>query len=113
MTVAAMQAVALRDLLRGGSVPTSRKCFRRIAKVIDITTGRSSGLRLAIRSVSLRRFGLKRRDGAEKNPDPRVIGVVSGEEYDSAFPSGEWGNVVAGGPGFTNLISWRMTNWPL
>jgi hypothetical protein len=44
--------------------------------------------------------------------DPRVIGVVSGEEYDSAFPSGEWGNVVAGGSGFTNLISWGRTNWP-
>ena len=44
--------------------------------------------------------------------DARVIGVVSGEEYDWAFPSGEWGNVVAGGSGFTNLISWGRTNWP-
>jgi hypothetical protein len=44
--------------------------------------------------------------------EPRLIGVVSGEEYDSAFPSGEWGNVVAGGSGFHNLVSWGRTNWP-
>lgn len=44
--------------------------------------------------------------------DPRLLGVVSGEEYDSAFPSGEWGNVVAGGSGFHNLINWGRTNWP-
>jgi hypothetical protein len=36
MSAAALQAVALRDLLRGGSLPTPRKFFRRIAKVIDI-----------------------------------------------------------------------------
>jgi len=44
--------------------------------------------------------------------DPRVIGVVSGEEYDWAVGGGDWGNVVAGGSGFTNLISWGRTNWP-
>jgi hypothetical protein len=44
--------------------------------------------------------------------DPRVLGVVSGEEYDWAVGGGEWGNVVAGGSGFTNLISWGRTNWP-
>lgn len=44
--------------------------------------------------------------------DPRLIGIVSGEEFDHAFPSGEWGNVVAGGSGLHNLISWGRTNWP-
>jgi hypothetical protein len=44
--------------------------------------------------------------------DARAIGVVSGEEYDWAIGGGEWGNVVAGGPGFTNLIAWGRTNWP-
>jgi Trypsin len=44
--------------------------------------------------------------------DPRILGVVSGEEYDSAFPTGEWGNVIAGGAGLGNLISWARTNWP-
>lgn len=44
--------------------------------------------------------------------DPRLLGVVSGEEYDWAFPSGEWGNVVAGGSGFHNLINWGRANWP-
>ena len=37
---------------------------------------------------------------------------VSGEEHESAFPSGEWGNVVAAGAGLGNLISWARTNWP-
>ncbi|GAA0512716.1 hypothetical protein Ade02nite_88100 [Paractinoplanes deccanensis] len=47
------------------------------------------------------------------NGDPRVIGVVSGEETDWIFPaSSEAGNVVAGGSGFTNLCAWGRTNWP-
>ena len=37
---------------------------------------------------------------------------VSGEEHDSAFPSGEWGNVIAAGASLGNLISWARTNWP-
>jgi hypothetical protein len=45
--------------------------------------------------------------------DPRVIGVVSGEETDWIFPFGsEMGNVIAGGSGFTNLMAWGRTNWP-
>ncbi len=44
--------------------------------------------------------------------DPRIIGVVSGEETDYIFPFfWEQGNVVAGGSGFTNLVSWGRTNW--
>jgi 2-polyprenyl-6-methoxyphenol hydroxylase-like FAD-dependent oxidoreductase len=35
MSAVALEAVTLRDLLRGGSLPTARKYFRRIAKVID------------------------------------------------------------------------------
>lgn len=44
--------------------------------------------------------------------DPRIVGVVSGQEEDFVFPwSWEKGNVIAGGSGFTNLISWGRTNW--
>jgi len=45
--------------------------------------------------------------------DPRILGDVSGEEYDSALGGGEWGNVVAGGSGLSNLISWARGAWPL
>ncbi|HYI51587.1 MAG TPA: serine protease [Microbacterium sp.] len=45
--------------------------------------------------------------------DWRVLGVVSGEEYDWAVGGGEWGNVVASGSGFGNLVAWARTNWPL
>ena len=52
--------------------------------------------------------------------DPRLIGVVSGEETDwsPGFWPWQWGNttrgnVVAGGSGFTNLMAWGRTNWPL
>jgi V8-like Glu-specific endopeptidase len=46
--------------------------------------------------------------------DPRLIGVVSGQEEDYIFPfSSERGNVIAGGSGFTNLMAWGRTNWPL
>jgi V8-like Glu-specific endopeptidase len=45
--------------------------------------------------------------------DPRVIGVVSGSESDFIFPaSSERANVMAGGPGLSNLIAWARTNWP-
>jgi V8-like Glu-specific endopeptidase len=51
--------------------------------------------------------------------DPRLIGVVSGqeEEWSPGFWPWEWGdtergNVVAGGSGFTNLMAWGRTNWP-
>lgn len=54
------------------------------------------------------------------NGDPRVIGVVSGqeEEWHPGFWPWEWGhteltNVVAGGSGFTNMMAWGRTNWPL
>ena len=54
------------------------------------------------------------------NGDPRLIGVVSGEEEEwspGALPW-EWAdtdqvNVVAGGSGFTNMMAWGRTNWPL
>lgn len=52
--------------------------------------------------------------------DPRLIGVVSGEEedWDPGFWPWQWadverGNVIAGGSGFTNLMAWGRTNWPL
>jgi V8-like Glu-specific endopeptidase len=45
--------------------------------------------------------------------DPRVVGVVSGAESDWSFPfSWDRSNVMAGGPGFTNLVAWARTNWP-
>jgi flavin-dependent dehydrogenase len=55
MTVAAMEAVALRDLLRGGTVPTARRYFRRIAKVIDIPWDIAVGADLAFPGVPGRR----------------------------------------------------------
>lgn len=51
--------------------------------------------------------------------DPRLVGVVSGEETDwtPGFWPWEWGgtergNVVAAGSGFTSLMAWGRTNWP-
>jgi V8-like Glu-specific endopeptidase len=44
--------------------------------------------------------------------DPRVIGVVSGEEEEYQFPfSTEQNNVFSSGSGFTNLIAWARSNW--
>ncbi|MGB8960531.1 MAG: FAD-binding monooxygenase [Pseudonocardiaceae bacterium] len=51
MTAAAMEAAALRDLLRGGSLPTSRQYFQRIAKVIDIPWEIAVGADLAFAGV--------------------------------------------------------------
>lgn len=47
------------------------------------------------------------------NGDPRLVGVVSGQETEYHFPF-SWDdiNVVAGGSGFTNLMAWGRTNWP-
>jgi len=51
--------------------------------------------------------------------DPRLVGVVSGQEEDwsPGFWPWEWGevekgNVVAGGSGFTSMMAWGRTNWP-
>ncbi|MGH3829179.1 MAG: trypsin-like serine peptidase [Pseudonocardiaceae bacterium] len=45
--------------------------------------------------------------------DPRIVGVVSGEEAEYKFPfSTRDDNVFAGGDGFTNLCAWGRTNWP-
>ena len=46
--------------------------------------------------------------------DPRVIGVVSGEESEYEFPaSSDENNIFASGSGFTSLIAWGRTNWPV
>ena len=55
MTVAAMQAVTLRDLLRGGSPPAAHKYFRRIAKMIDTPWDINVGADLAFPGVPGRR----------------------------------------------------------
>jgi 2-polyprenyl-6-methoxyphenol hydroxylase-like FAD-dependent oxidoreductase len=55
MTVAAMEAAALRDLLRRGSPPMFRKYFRRIAKVVDIPWEIAVGADLALPGVPGRR----------------------------------------------------------
>jgi V8-like Glu-specific endopeptidase len=54
------------------------------------------------------------------NGDPRLIGVVSGqeEEWSPGFWPWEWGdtdltNVIAGGAGFTQMMAWGRSNWPL
>ncbi len=44
--------------------------------------------------------------------DPRVIGVVSGEEEEYKPPfSSRKDNVIASGSGFTDLIGWGRSNW--
>ena len=46
--------------------------------------------------------------------NPRVIGVVSGEEHEYRFPTGyEDNNIFASGSGFTSLIAWGLSNWPV
>ena len=48
------------------------------------------------------------------NGDPRLIGVISGEEEEYSFPfSIDKVNVAAGGSGFTNLMAWGRTHWPV
>jgi len=45
--------------------------------------------------------------------DPRIVGVVSGEEeYTFAWWTWDQDNIMAGGSGFTSLIGWGRTNWP-
>ncbi len=45
--------------------------------------------------------------------DPRLVGVVSGEEeVDFLWWTIEKDNVMAGGSGFTSLVSWGRSNWP-
>jgi 2-polyprenyl-6-methoxyphenol hydroxylase-like FAD-dependent oxidoreductase len=55
MTVAAMQAVTLRELLRDGSLPAAHKYFRRIAKMIDTPWDINVGADLAFPGVPGRR----------------------------------------------------------
>lgn len=45
--------------------------------------------------------------------DPRLVGVVSGEEeIDFLWWTIEKDNVMAAGSGFTGLVSWGRSNWP-
>lgn len=45
--------------------------------------------------------------------DPRLIGVVSGEEeYSFLGFTFDQDNLMASGSGFTSLLSWGRTNWP-
>ncbi|MGH3962701.1 MAG: FAD-dependent oxidoreductase [Pseudonocardiaceae bacterium] len=55
MTVAAMEAATLRDMLRDGSPPTPRQYFRRIAKMIDTPWEIAVGADLAFPGVPGRR----------------------------------------------------------
>ncbi|MGH9432431.1 MAG: trypsin-like serine peptidase [Terriglobia bacterium] len=44
--------------------------------------------------------------------DPRVVGVVSGQEEEYQFPfSTEDNNIFSSGSGFANLIAWGRSNW--
>lgn len=46
------------------------------------------------------------------NNDPRVIGVVSGEESEYRFLQGtQDNNIFSSGSGFCNLIAWGRSNW--
>ncbi|MGH8918146.1 MAG: FAD-binding monooxygenase, partial [Actinomycetes bacterium] len=55
MTVAAMEAAALRDLLRDGTVPASGEYFRRIARMVDVPWEIAVGADLAFPGVVGRR----------------------------------------------------------
>jgi len=45
--------------------------------------------------------------------DPRIVGVVSGQETEYKFPfSSRNDNVFASGNGFVNLCAWGRSNWP-
>ena len=45
--------------------------------------------------------------------DPRIVGVVSGQEQEYQFPfSINDDNVFAAGDGFVNLCAWGRANWP-
>ncbi|HEY6082031.1 MAG TPA: trypsin-like serine protease [Chitinophagaceae bacterium] len=45
--------------------------------------------------------------------DPRIVGVVSGQETEYKFPfSTRNDNVFASGNGFVNLCAWGRSNWP-
>lgn len=45
--------------------------------------------------------------------DPRIVGVVSGQETEYKFPfSTRNDNVFASGDGFVNLCAWGRSNWP-
>jgi V8-like Glu-specific endopeptidase len=45
--------------------------------------------------------------------DPRIVGVVSGEEeYTFLWWTFDQDNIMAAGAGFTSLIAWGRTNWP-
>jgi hypothetical protein len=43
--------------------------------------------------------------------DPRVVGVVSGQEIEDT--PAIYDNVFAGGDGFVNLCAWGRSNWPI
>ena len=45
------------------------------------------------------------------NGDPRIIGVVSGEEEEHRDFSDEDNNIFASGDGLGNLIAWGRSNW--
>jgi 2-polyprenyl-6-methoxyphenol hydroxylase-like FAD-dependent oxidoreductase len=55
MTVAALQAAALRRLLSGGQVPTARRYFRAISAVVDVPWDIATGTDLAFPGVRGRR----------------------------------------------------------
>jgi V8-like Glu-specific endopeptidase len=43
--------------------------------------------------------------------DPRIVGVVSGQETEYVWFSSHPDNVFAAGPGLYNLIAWGRSNW--
>lgn len=74
MTAAAMEAAALRDLMRDGSLPTYRTYFRRIAKVVDIPWEIAVGADLAFPGVPGKRTAKMRMVNAYV---PRVHAAAS------------------------------------
>jgi len=93
------------------AINSQRPSFQTGVSVFDDDSDSNGGMELETRAD----MGPGNSGGpmfARWGTDHRAVGVVSGEEYDDALGGGEWGNVVAGGAGFGNLVRWGRTNWP-
>lgn len=90
-----------------------RPAFQGGYSIIDVDSDSHGGSEVESRSADITSGNSGGPIFAWWNGDPRIVGVVSGEEQEYWFPfSIKWVNVFAGGSGFSNLLSWGRTNWP-
>lgn len=97
-----------------GAIATGqRPAFQGGYSIIDVDSDSNGGKEIESRSADLTKGNSGGPIFAWWSGDPRIVGVVSGEEQEYWFPfSIKWVNVFAGGSGFTNLLWWGRTNWP-